>query len=100
MADLSRAEIGDLIHVNPDAVERQKHVELSELLIPVSLDSWVEEIREVSWPRPDLHFQVSLTFPSSHVKAHCKNILETGLQPALPKPRHLMSFSPSQRLYF
>jgi hypothetical protein len=47
------AEVGGLIHVQPDPVEVDESMERSKLLLPVARRVWVQEIWEVDVARPD-----------------------------------------------
>ena len=51
---LAAAEVGRLVHVDPQAVEWRHVVQSGELPPPPVAAARVEEVGVVHWPRPDL----------------------------------------------
>lgn len=55
-------EVGYLVHVDPQAIERHGAMKSLYLLVPEALACRVEEVGEVDWPRPH-NSQVRDTVP-------------------------------------
>ena len=55
VADVASAEVGGLIHVNPEAVIGGQLVEGLQLLLPVLHPRLAQEVWEVGGSRPYLH---------------------------------------------
>ncbi len=54
VADISSAEVGSLVHVNPEAIKRSQVMEGLQLVCPVFHSSLAQEVREVCCSRPHL----------------------------------------------